>query len=63
MKKQNEEIRKAIKNSGLKHWEVAYALGVNDGNFSRKLRIELSEAEKTEILDIIMNLSQQNMNE
>lgn len=39
----NNDIRAEIKAAGLKMWEVAYCL---DGNFSRKLRIELPEAKK-----------------
>ena len=32
------DIKKAITDAGLKVWQVAYAYGVTDGNFSRKLR-------------------------
>lgn len=42
----NIEVRTAIKEAGLKYWEVAEKLGMNDGNFSRKLRKELSDVEK-----------------
>ena len=32
------EARALIKNSGLKFWQVAEQYGLNDGNFSRRLR-------------------------
>ena len=38
---------------GVKFWEIAERLGVNDGNFSRLLRKELSEEKKAEIKNII----------
>ena len=45
----NNDIREEIKAAGLKMWEVAYRLGVSDGNFSRRLRVELSETEKNSV--------------
>lgn len=53
----NISIREAIRESGIKYWEVAKEYGLSDGNFSRKLRQELSENEKQKILDIIAKLS------
>ena len=32
------EIKATIKAAGLKLWQVAKEMGMNDGNFSRKLR-------------------------
>jgi len=58
MFKANHDIRQAILNSGLKFWQVAEAYGINDGNFSRKLRKELPESEKNKILNIIINLKE-----
>lgn len=52
----NNDIRAEIKAAGLKMWEVAYCLGMSDGNFSRKLRIELPEAKKTPIREAINSL-------
>lgn len=49
----NEQIRNAIKTSGVKMWEVAEKLNISDGNFSRKLRKEFSEKEKEQIYTII----------
>lgn len=53
----NLEIRKAAKGAGIKLYEIAAVYGVNDGNFSRKLRWELPETEKAKIMEIIQMLS------
>jgi hypothetical protein len=55
----NEEIREAAKRAGVHLWQVADACGVNDGNFSRKLRKELPQDEKQTILGIIARLSKE----
>ena len=55
----NKEIRSAAKNAGVRLWEVAAAYGINDGNFSRKLRQELPQEEKKKILVIINRLAQE----
>ena len=52
----NLDIRNAISQAKVKYWEVAKHYGLSDGNFSRKLRNELSEAEKQKIFDIISKL-------
>ncbi len=46
-------IREAARNQGVKLWEIADRIGLNDGNFSRKLRKELPEEEQKTILRII----------
>ncbi len=51
--KPNTEIREKAKQYGVKLWEIAEKLGLNDGNFSRKLRKELSKEEKQTIFRII----------
>jgi hypothetical protein len=53
----NMEIREMAKKKCVKLWEVAHKLGVNDGNFSRKLRLELPTNEKQVIISIIHDLS------
>lgn len=50
---ENIEIRNRAKEVGVKLWEIADRYGVNDGNFSRKLRRELPEEERERILAII----------
>jgi len=49
----NQDIRRTVAAAGLKLWQVANALGMSDGTFSRKLRKELSEKEKQEIRKVI----------
>ncbi len=56
---QNEKIRNAIKASGVRYWQVAEAYGLNDGNFSRKLRHELPEDEQQKIIRIIERLAKE----
>lgn len=48
----NNDIRKAAKNAGVRLWQVAEKLGVNDGNLSRKLRHELPRETKEQIFSI-----------
>ena len=55
----NKEIRERAKSSGVYLWQIANALGMNDGNFSRKLRNELPEEEKQRILWIIDELARE----
>ena len=55
----NNDIREAAKKAGIHLWQVADACGVNDGNFSRKLRKELPREEKQTILGIIARLSKE----
>ena len=51
--KENMKIRNHAKEKGVKLWQVAEAIGLYDGNFSRKLRHELPEDEQLHILEII----------
>lgn len=53
----NKEIRIAARDAGIRLWQVAERIGMNDGNFSRKLRRELPDQEKKEILEIIKTLA------
>ena len=55
----NADVRKKAKEAGVFLWEVASEYGVNDGNFSRKLRLELPKEEKWKILEIIDRLAQE----
>lgn len=55
----NTDIRQAAKDAGLKLYEIAAAYGVNDGNFSRRLRWELPDADKQRIFEIIERLSKE----
>ena len=53
----NKDIREYAKNNDIPLWRIASKLGINDGNFSRKLRIEFSEEKKAEIRVIIDELA------
>lgn len=57
--KSNREIRDEAKRRGVFLWQVADRYGLNDGNFSRKLRKELPPEEKEKILGIIAQLAQE----
>ena len=52
----NRALKAIIFESGLKQWEVAEALGWSESGFSRKLRKELPETERSEILSIVKKL-------
>jgi hypothetical protein len=49
----NIDIRNAIDEAGLYYWQVALRYGLNDGNFSRLLRKEVTIDQKEKILEII----------
>lgn len=53
----NIDIRRAAAGSGVRLWQIADALGMTDGNFSRKLRKEFSQEEKQMILEIIERIT------
>ncbi len=55
----NKDIRAAAKEAGVFLWQIAEMYGINDGNFSRKLRRELPPEEKKRILGIIKTLAQE----
>lgn len=47
------EIKEYIRHNGVKLWQVAFALGMTDGNFSRRLRKPFSKAEFRRIEEIV----------
>lgn len=53
----NDDIRQAAKDSGVKLWEVADRIGINDGNLSRKLRHELSSEMRCQIMTAISEIA------
>lgn len=53
----NKDIREYAKSHGVKLWQIAEELNMNDGNFSRKLRFELSDEAKQQIFKIIDTLA------
>ena len=58
MKTANNDIRKKAKENGVALWQIAEKIGINDGNFSRKLRHELPEETKAKIYRIIDELKE-----
>lgn len=55
----NKDIRETAKEAGVCLWEIAERLNLNDGNFSRKLRRELSENDRIKIMKIIAELQKE----
>lgn len=55
----NLDVRKRAGEAGVRLWQIADILGITDGNFSRKLRKELSQEEKDKIFTIIQQLSEE----
>ena len=55
----NKEIRRAAAMSGLRLWQVAEAIGMNDSAFSRRLRRELSPEDKERVLAAIEELAKE----
>lgn len=49
----NKDLRDYAKSKGVKLWQIAEKLNINDGNFSRKLRRELPDQEKQKIIVIV----------
>ena len=54
----NEVIKAKAKEAGIRLYRIAHELGMNDGNFSRKLRCELSDTDKQKIIGIIERLEE-----
>ena len=53
----NTDLREYASKHNVRLWQIAEKLGINDGNFSRKLRRELPDAKKKEIFAIIDELA------
>lgn len=58
MKTTNQDIRSEAAAAGVRLWQIAEKVGLNDCNFSRKLRHELPEEEKENIRKIIAELKE-----
>lgn len=55
----NEAIRQMANDKGVRLWQIAERLNINDGNFSRKLRRELPDEEQIAITAIINSLAEE----
>lgn len=53
----NQDIRQAAKNAGVKFWQIAEELGIADTTLCRRMRKELPAEEKERIFSIIDKLS------
>lgn len=51
--KSNVEIRKALSKANIKQWELAEMMQIAETTLCRKLRKELPEEKKKEILELI----------
>ncbi len=49
----NKEIRQAIADKGVRHWQVAEKIGVSTTHFSQMLQRELPAKRKEQILQAI----------
>jgi len=54
----NQDIRQEAKSAGVRLWQIAERLGIQDANFSRKLRHELPYEDKRNIFSIIASLKE-----
>ena len=54
----NKDIRLKAKGCGVPFWKIAAKLGISEPTMTRKLRFELSEAEKAKIFKIIEELKE-----
>lgn len=57
--KANMEIREKARVSGVRLWQIADAIGMQESQFSKKLRKELTEDERSRILGIIDDLAKE----
>lgn len=57
MERANQDLRELATKKGVRIWEIAAVYGLNDGNFSRKLRFELPMEEKKKIKAIIHQIA------
>ena len=54
----NEEIRDLLKETGVKQWELAHEIGINESTLCRNLRFELSGKQKVVVISIIKALAE-----
>jgi len=59
MEARNLDIRKFAKSRNIRLWQIAEALEMTDGSFSRKLRKELPDEEKAGIRRIVEKLARE----
>lgn len=52
----NADVREAAKNAGIFLYQVAAAMGISEPTMTRKLRFELSDAEKKPLFEAIEHI-------
>ena len=57
MRRANQEIREYAAKNGIYLWEIALALGISEPTLTRKLRTELPDRDREEIIRIINDLA------
>lgn len=57
--KANMNLREKARNNGVRLWQIADALGMQESSFSKKLRKELPYEEQEKILNIIDELAKE----
>ena len=55
----NTDIKNLAKSNGVKLWQIADALHIQDSALSRKMRYELPDKERMQIIEIIHRISEQ----
>ncbi len=56
--KNNQALRAYAKQKGVCLWEVAESLSISEATFNRKLRRELSEKDRIQMMDHIDKIAQ-----
>lgn len=56
----NEQIKYEMFRKKIPQWKLANVLGISETTMGRKLRVELSDTKREEILNIIENWSENN---
>ncbi len=56
----NNRIREYAASKDVRLWQIAMKMNINDGNFSRKLRRELSDEEVSKIIFYIDEIAREN---
>lgn len=59
----NKEIREYASSKNVYLWQIAMKVGISDGNFSRKLRKELSAEESSKIMHYIDEIAREKESE
>lgn len=56
IEKANKDIRRTLERENIYQWQVAEKMGMQDSNFSKLLRTEMTEDKKREVLIAIKQI-------